>query len=93
MRGALFTGPLAVPISSLAAERLRHLVIETPDAVRWLNDLGVMFDKDEDGRMVTSCGGTSCKLYVEEMPLFVIIDSEGNNLYESGRQEYLAARG
>ena len=33
------------------------------------------------------------KLYVEEMPLFVIIDSKGNNLYESGRQEYLIARG
>jgi tartrate dehydratase beta subunit/fumarate hydratase class I family protein len=23
------------------------------------------------------------------MPLFVIIDSEGNNLYESGRADYL----
>ena len=33
------------------------------------------------------------KLYVEDMPLFVIIDSEGNNLYESGRQDYLAGRG
>ena len=32
------------------------------------------------------------KLYVEDMPLFVIIDSEGNNLYETGRQEYLANR-
>ena len=32
------------------------------------------------------------KLYVEDMPLFVIIDSEGNNLYESGRAEYLASR-
>lgn len=32
------------------------------------------------------------KLYVEEMPLVVIIDSEGNNLYESGRAEYLASR-
>ena len=30
------------------------------------------------------------QLYVEEMPLFVIIDSEGNNLYETGRAEYLA---
>ena len=30
------------------------------------------------------------KLYVEEMPLFVIIDCEGNNLYELGRTEYLA---
>ena len=29
------------------------------------------------------------KLYVEEMPLFVIIDCEGNNLYETGRKAYL----
>ena len=29
------------------------------------------------------------KLYVEDMPLFVIIDCEGNNLYETGRREYL----
>ena len=27
---------------------------------------------------------------MENMPLFVIIDSEGNNLYESGRAAYLA---
>ena len=26
------------------------------------------------------------KLYVEDMPLVVIIDSEGNNLYEEGRK-------
>ena len=32
------------------------------------------------------------KLYVEDMPLFVIIDSQGNNLYESGRTEYLRKR-
>ena len=29
------------------------------------------------------------KLYVEEMPLVVIIDSEGTNLYEEGRADYL----
>lgn len=29
------------------------------------------------------------KLYVEEMPLFVIIDTLGNNLYDSGRKAYL----
>ena len=29
------------------------------------------------------------KLYVEDMPLVVIIDSEGNNLYKDGRAEYL----
>lgn len=28
------------------------------------------------------------KLYVEEMPLFVVIDSEGGNLYEEGRAAY-----
>ena len=32
------------------------------------------------------------KLYVEEMPLVVIIDSEGNNLYEEGRKAYLESR-
>ena len=29
------------------------------------------------------------KLYVEDMPLFVIIDCEGNNLYDEGRKAYL----
>jgi len=29
------------------------------------------------------------KLEVEDFPVVVIIDSEGNNLYETGRQEYL----
>lgn len=33
------------------------------------------------------------KLYVEDMPLVVIIDSEGNNLYEDGRAEYLKKQG
>ncbi len=38
-------------------ELLRRLVMEAPDAIQWLNDLGVMFDKDENGRMVTTHGG------------------------------------
>ena len=38
-------------------ELLRRLVMEAPDAIRWLNDLGVMFDKDKDGRMITTHGG------------------------------------
>lgn len=29
------------------------------------------------------------RLYVEDMPLVVIIDSEGNNLYEIGKKTYL----
>lgn len=32
------------------------------------------------------------KLYVEDMPLVVIIDCQGNNLYQTGRAEYLASR-
>ena len=38
-------------------ELLSKLVTEAPDAIRWLNDLGVMFDKDADGRMITTHGG------------------------------------
>ena len=38
-------------------ELLRRLVMEAPDAIRWLNDLGVMFDKDENGDMITTHGG------------------------------------
>lgn len=29
------------------------------------------------------------RLEVEDLPAFVIIDCEGNNLYETGRKEYL----
>lgn len=29
------------------------------------------------------------KLYVEDFPVIVVIDNEGNNLYELGRKEYL----
>ena len=30
------------------------------------------------------------RLWVEDFPAIVIIDSEGNNLYEKGRADYLA---
>ena len=33
------------------------------------------------------------RLEVEDLPVIVIIDSEGNNLYESGRTAYLAQNG
>ncbi|MBQ1933931.1 MAG: fumarate hydratase C-terminal domain-containing protein, partial [Clostridia bacterium] len=32
------------------------------------------------------------KLYVEDMSLVVIIDCEGNNLYELGRENYLKSK-
>ena len=38
-------------------ELLKRLVMEAPDAIKWLNELGVMFDKNSDGDMVTTHGG------------------------------------
>ncbi len=38
-------------------ELLKKLVMEAPDAISWLNNLGVEFDKDETGRMITTHGG------------------------------------
>ena len=38
-------------------ELLKKLVCDAPIAIKWLNDLGVMFDKEEDGTMVTTHGG------------------------------------
>ena len=38
-------------------ELVKRLVMEAPDAIKWLNELGVEFDKDADGRMVTTHGG------------------------------------
>ncbi len=36
---------------------LYRLVTEAPEAIQWLNDLGVEFDKDKDGTMITTHGG------------------------------------
>ena len=36
---------------------LEKLVMEGPAAIQWLNQLGVMFDKHDDGTMVTTHGG------------------------------------
>lgn len=38
-------------------ELLYKLVNDAPSAIKWLNDLGVMFDKDEFGNMITTHGG------------------------------------
>ena len=38
-------------------ELLAKLVCDAPEAIRWLNELGVEFDKDENGRMITTHGG------------------------------------
>ena len=36
---------------------LYKLVTEAPEAIQWLNDLGVEFDKTPDGEMITTHGG------------------------------------
>ena len=36
---------------------VRRLVEDGPDAIKWLNDLGVLFDKFEDGRFKSVHGG------------------------------------
>ena len=33
------------------------LVCDAPEAISWLNDLGVEFDKEPDGTMITTHGG------------------------------------
>ena len=38
-------------------ELVKRLVTEAPDAIKWLNKLGVEFDKEEDGTMITTHGG------------------------------------
>ncbi len=38
-------------------ELLEKLVCDAPDSIRWLSDLGVMFDKDAEGNMITTHGG------------------------------------
>ena len=38
-------------------ELLYKLVTEAPDAIKWLNELGVEFDKAPDGTMITTHGG------------------------------------
>ena len=38
-------------------ELLRKLVNDGPRSIKWLNDLGVMFDKEPDGAMITTHGG------------------------------------
>ena len=38
-------------------ELLSKLVCDAPEAIQWLNDLGVEFDKAPDGTMITTHGG------------------------------------
>lgn len=39
------------------AELVRALTMDAPGIIKWLEDLGVMFDRQSDGNMVTKLGG------------------------------------
>ncbi|HHE37712.1 MAG TPA: FAD-binding protein [Candidatus Cloacimonetes bacterium] len=43
-------------------ELVRALTSEAPDGINWLKDLGVMFDRNPDGTMVTKSGGGTSRL-------------------------------
>lgn len=42
-------------------ELVEALVMDGPKSIKWLEDLGVMFDKDEDGSMTVKPGGGTCR--------------------------------
>ena len=42
-------------------ELVRALVTDGPDAIKWLEELGVMFDKNPDGSMMVAPGGGTCR--------------------------------
>ncbi|MDP8220849.1 MAG: FAD-binding protein, partial [Candidatus Stygibacter frigidus] len=42
-------------------ELVEALVMDAPKSIKWLEDLGVMFDKDDDGRMTVKPGGGTCR--------------------------------
>jgi len=66
-------------------ELLSKLVCEAPEAIQWLNDLGVMFDKAEDGTMITTHGGGTsrkrmhaCRDYSGAEIMRVLRDEDAN---------------
>ena len=67
-------------------ELLYRLVNEAPEAIQWLNDLGVEFDKDADGTMITTHGGgTSRKRMHAAKDLSLI------HILEKGAEELITA--
>lgn len=42
-------------------ELAEALVMDAPKSIKWLEDLGVMFDKNEDGSMMVKSGGGTCR--------------------------------
>ena len=65
-------------------ELVKRLVMEAPDAIKWLNELGVEFDKEEDGRMVTTHGGGTSRKRMHAAK-----DYSGSEIMRTVRDEVL----
>ena len=70
-------------------ELLSKLVCDAPGAIKWLSELGVEFDKDKDGNMITTHGGGTSRKRDEVLNLGIpvidftaaielILDENGN---------------
>ena len=49
-------------------ELVKKLVLDAPGAIKWLNELGVEFDKEEDGTMITTHGGGTSRKRMHAAP-------------------------
>jgi aspartate oxidase len=63
-------------------ELARCLVLDAPSVIKWLQDLGVMFDKEEDGTMVTIHGGGTSRKRMHSMR-----DYSGGEIMKTLRDE------
>ncbi|MCL2166189.1 MAG: FAD-dependent oxidoreductase, partial [Clostridiales bacterium] len=66
---------------------LRKLVLDGPGAIKWLSDLGVMFDKEPDGRMLTTHGGGTSR-----MRMHAAADYSGAEIMRTLRDEVFNLR-
>ncbi|WP_455391520.1 FAD-binding protein, partial [[Eubacterium] cellulosolvens] len=64
------------------AELVRRLVLDAPIAIQWLEQLGVMFDKESDGTMVTIHGGGTSRKRMHSMR-----DYSGGEIMKTLRDE------
>jgi succinate dehydrogenase / fumarate reductase flavoprotein subunit len=63
---------------------VKRLVLDAPIAIQWLENLGVMFDKEPDGTMVTIHGGGTSRKRMHSMR-----DYSGGEIMKTLRDEVL----
>ena len=68
-------------------ELVKKLVMDGPSAIKWLNELGVEFDKAEDGTMITTHGGGTCR-----KRMHAAADYSGAEIMRTLRDEVLNRR-